>query len=346
MKKILPIFLIIILSINAFSQKMKFQPILVQFGSKSLLEEKGLLYIDNNDNPTKMFIGINEEKYSFLDTISWTYSKNFLVNGESIKSKNINLFVKDVIGYAKFYLNDKLVLETNNGFISHKVDVSNFLIKGNNKLRIDFTPISSSLNYDNNKYNTLASEKRVINRFPQYLFGWDWYPKMLYPSFKELEISNFDDSFYHAFSFEDYFVQTIKIENDTAYMLLNIGEDKHYFQIAHPKLWWPNGMGYSYIYQKSTKDIGYEKTDHDIQFGIRTIELIQDRDSIGQSFYFKINGKPIFVKGANYIQGNKTDIDEIMLAKDLGINMLRIWGGSDYGDEAFYDKCDQYGILV
>ncbi|MFA6200678.1 MAG: sugar-binding domain-containing protein [Bacteroidales bacterium] len=340
MKKVLPIFLIIILSINAFSQKNDYKGSILYIGSKSLLEEKGLLYIDNYDNPTKMFIGTNEKKYSFLDTISWCYSKDFLVNSEILKSKNINIFIEDIIGYAKLYLNDKLVLETNNGFISHKVDVSEFLIKGNNKLRIDFTPISSSLNYDNNKYNTLASEKRVINRFPQYLFGWDWYPKMLYPSFGHLDINSYD------LSFEDYNVQTLKIENDTAYMLLNIGENKHYFQIAKPILWWPNGMGDTYIYSIRTIDIGYNKIDKYIQFGIKTIELIQEKDTIGQSFYFKINGKPMFVKGANYIHQSVSNLDEIKLAKKSGINMLRIWGGSNYGDDDFYNKCDELGILV
>lgn len=340
MKKLLPIILFIILSINTFSQENNFNGLYID--SKSLLEEKGLLYIDNYDNPAKMFIGTNEEKYSFLDTVSWSYNKDFIVNSETLKSRNVNLSIKDIIGNAKLYLNDKFVLESNNGFISYKVDVSDFLIKGNNKLRIDFTPISPSLKYDNNKYNTLASEKRVINRFPQYLFGWDWYPKMLYPSFKNLEIESINKQNEDI----EYNVQTLKIENDTAYMLLNIGEDKHYFQIAHPILWWPNGMGNSYIYQKSTKDIGYEKIDHDILFGVRTIELIQDKDSIGQSFYFKINGKPMFVKGANYIQGSKTNIDEIKLAKESGINMLRIWGGSNYGDDDFFNQCDELGILV
>lgn len=342
MKKLLPILFLIILSFGAFAQRIDDDLILFQFGSNSLLEENGLV----NNNPKKMFIGLNEMKYSFLDTVAWSYSKDFKVNVNKPNKNNVYLFVKDIIGNAKFYLNDNLVLESDNAFISHKVNVTKFLKKGNNKLKVEFTPISPSLNYDNNKYNTLASEKRVINRYPQYLFGWDWYPKMLYPSLSLLEISNFGSSFDNTLHFEDYNVQTLKIENDTAYMVLNIENDTYYFQIANPRLWWPNGMGYSHIYQKRTKDIGYEKIDKDIRFGIRTIELVQEKDSIGQSFYFKINGKPMFVKGANYIKEVKTDIDEIKLAKQLGINMLRIWGGSSYGDYTFYDYCDELGILI
>lgn len=337
MKKILPILFFIILFISACSQKGNREYIYI--GKKSLLYEKGLLFEYFSDKPTKIFIGTNEKKYSFLDTIAWTYKEDFNLNKKFLKNKNQTLYVKKVMGYAKFYLNDKLVLETNNGFKSYEIDIHNFLKKGNNKLKIDFTPISSTLNYDNNKYNTLASEKRVINRYPQYLFGWDWYPKMLYPSFERLIINN------SYLSFEEYYVQTLKIENDTAYMLLNIGEDKHYFKIARPILWYPNGMGSTYTYDIRTIDIGYNKIDKFIQFGIRTIELVQEKDSIGQSFYFKINGKPMFVKGANYIQDNMNYLDELTL-DSLGINMLRVWGGSSYGDEDFYVKCDRLGILV
>ncbi len=306
----------------------------------SLLKEKVVLEKNLFNRPTKIFIGTNEDKYSFLDTVAWTYSKVMYFNKDFVKNKSVNFYIDKVIGSAKFYFNNKLFLETNNGFISYKIDVRKFLKVGNNELKIEFTPISSSLNYDNNKYNTLASEKRVINRFPQYLFGWDWYPKMLYPSFDRIEI-------YSDYKDQDveYYVQTLKIENDTAFMLLNINNDKHYFQITKPKLWWPNGMGEADMYYLATEEIGYNKIDTYIYFGIRTIELVQEKDSIGQSFYFKINGKPMFVKGANYIQDN-TNVLDIFLIKNLGVNMLRVWGGSSYGDKNFYDICDKLGILV
>lgn len=341
MKKLIPILFLIILSFGAFAQEREDLFISIYIGDKSLLDEKGLL-LNFSENPTKMFIGTNEEKYSFLDTVAWSYQQEIDVKKKFLKNRTIYLRVENVIGQAKFYLNDKFILETNNGFRSYKVDIRDFLIKGKNKIRVDFTPISPSLNYDNNKYNTLASEKRVINRYPQYLFGWDWYPKMLYPSFQYLHL----DGTVERNEEVEYNVQTLKIENDTAYMLLNIGEDKHYFQIPNPILWWPNGMGNAYEYDTGTKEIGYNKIDQYIQFAIRTIELVQEKDSIGQSFYFMINGKPMFVKGANYIQESITDRQEIELAQELGINMLRIWGGSSYGDEEFYNHCDALGILV
>ncbi|GAB3432692.1 beta-mannosidase [Niabella aquatica] len=84
------------------------------------------------------------------------------------------------------------------------------------------------------------------------------------------------------------------------------------------------------------------------------VELVQEADSIGRSFYFKIDGKPVYMKGANYIPSEvflprlkKEDYRKIILAaKNANMNMLRIWGGGIYEDDAFYDLCDEYGIYV
>ncbi|TAD86669.1 MAG: glycoside hydrolase family 2 protein [Bacteroidetes bacterium] len=86
----------------------------------------------------------------------------------------------------------------------------------------------------------------------------------------------------------------------------------------------------------------------------RKIELVQEADSVGKSFYFKIDGKPVYVKGANYIPSDvflprlkKEDYRKIVLsAKESNMNMLRVWGGGIYEDDAFYDLCDEYGIMV
>lgn len=356
MKKILPILLFIISSFNAFSQEEDEVEVLdnsyIAIQDQSLLSEKDLIHCDFIDpnQITKLFTLDNESKYRYLDTINWTYCESFNLSRKFLKRKYNWLNITKVQGIAKFYLNNQLVLETNNSFRSYKVDVKKYLKLGNNTLKIQFVPISSVLNYDNNIYNTLASEKRVTVRHPQYKFGWDWHPKILTPSFNWIWIESSDkevDNVHEIGKQFDYYVQTLKIENDTAYMLLNINNDKHYFQIAKPKLWWPNGMGEAFIYDYiNTKEIGYNKIEQDIRFGIRTIELVQEKDSIGQSFYFKINGKPMFVKGANYIKSDCYKFLQLTLASSMGINMLRVWGGSDYGNKEFYVECDELGILV
>jgi beta-mannosidase len=91
-----------------------------------------------------------------------------------------------------------------------------------------------------------------------------------------------------------------------------------------------------------------------LNIGLRTIELIQEKDKTGKSFYFNINGKPVFMKGANVIPPDSflpraTDSvykSIVKSAVDANMNMLRVWGGGVYAEDAFYNECDKNGILV
>ena len=84
------------------------------------------------------------------------------------------------------------------------------------------------------------------------------------------------------------------------------------------------------------------------------IKLIQQKDSIGTSFYFEKDGKPIYAKGANWIPADvflpglkKEDYRRMLQsAKDANMNMLRVWGGGVYEADDFYDLCDSLGIMV
>lgn len=128
------------------------------------------------------------------------------------------------------------------------------------------------------------------------------------------------------------------------------------FTVKNPKLWWSNGLGEPYLYDFRTEvrlndrllDARNEK------IGIRSIRLVNEPDSDGKTFYFELNGVPVFAKGANYIPCDnflprvteaiyeKTVLDAV----NANMNMLRVWGGGTYEDDVFYDLCDRYGILV
>ena len=86
------------------------------------------------------------------------------------------------------------------------------------------------------------------------------------------------------------------------------------------------------------------------------VDLHQEPDSIGQSFTFYKEGKPIFIKGANWIpvhsfpvldSANKARYHYLLCsAKEAGFNMIRVWGGGIYEHDYFYDLCDSLGIMV
>ena len=93
-----------------------------------------------------------------------------------------------------------------------------------------------------------------------------------------------------------------------------------------------------------------------VSVGFRTIELIRtpDADGAGEAFGFRVNGVDTFIKGANWIPdgcfpGNITPTrlrERLTQARDAGFNMLRVWGGGLYETNAFYDLCDELGLMV
>lgn len=92
-----------------------------------------------------------------------------------------------------------------------------------------------------------------------------------------------------------------------------------------------------------------------IRIGFRTLELVEEPLKKGLSFYFRVNGVPIFAKGSNFIPASifpelgakKDTIRHLLLsAKETHMNMLRIWGGGIYESKLFYDLADEYGIML
>jgi beta-mannosidase len=126
--------------------------------------------------------------------------------------------------------------------------------------------------------------------------------------------------------------------------------------IEKPLLWWPNGMGEHPVYEfnVSLSESGKTVDQFVTKAGLRTIKLVQEPDSIGKSFYFEVNGIPVFAKGANYVPADifpsrvTPEHYQTLLksAADANINMLRVWGGGIYESDLFYDLCDKLGIMI
>jgi len=111
-------------------------------------------------------------------------------------------------------------------------------------------------------------------------------------------------------------------------------------------------MGEPHLYAASARlDTGHEVRK---RIGLRTIELRRERDRFGESFEFVVNGQRLWARGANWIPNDSfpsrvTEADyraQVETCRDLGMNMLRVWGGGLYEAEAFYDACDAAGMLV
>lgn len=130
------------------------------------------------------------------------------------------------------------------------------------------------------------------------------------------------------------------------------------FTIADPELWYPTRYGKQPLYTiKATLKDGNEETDtKSKKVGLRKAELIQRplKDQPGTSFFFEVNNIPIFCGGSDWIPADnfipriskEKYHDWVKLVADGNQFMIRVWGGGIYEEQAFYDACDELGILV
>lgn len=135
-------------------------------------------------------------------------------------------------------------------------------------------------------------------------------------------------------------------------------EDHHaiVIQMDRPILWWPRGFGVQHQYRVCIQLFHEQQLldTSETDFGIRTIRLNRSADKHGHTFQFEVNGQPITIKGANWVPPSilpaTQNSDDYALflkqAADANMNMLRVWGGGLYEHSAFYQQCDQLGILV
>ncbi|SHK91038.1 beta-mannosidase [Chitinophaga jiangningensis] len=142
-------------------------------------------------------------------------------------------------------------------------------------------------------------------------------------------------------------------------LILNAGDTtcEASFDVASPLLWWPNGMGGQHLYNATAYLTTEKKTAVDNfkkKIGIRTIEVENKPDAQGESFFVKVNGRAVFMKGSNYIpqdnflprvtKGKYKKLFDDM--QESHFNMVRVWGGGIYENDDFYDLADEKGILV
>ena len=130
------------------------------------------------------------------------------------------------------------------------------------------------------------------------------------------------------------------------------------FHISNPSLWYPIRYGKQPLYTvKATLLSGTEEIDTITKkIGLRRAELVQDplKDQPGSSFFFRINNIPIYCGGSDWIPADnfiprisrERYYDWVKLVADGNQFMIRVWGGGIYEEQAFYDACDELGILV
>lgn len=140
----------------------------------------------------------------------------------------------------------------------------------------------------------------------------------------------------------------------------------------HARLWWPNNLGEQPLYKVKITltcldESGDELTDpveagdaetvleeKEWRLGLRAFTVSTKKDAWGHEFAFEVNGVKFFAMGADYIPEDtiysritRERIEHLIRSSvRANYNTLRVWGGGYYPSDAFYDLCDEYGLIV
>ncbi len=336
----------------------------------------------------------NESTLQWIEEREWTYEKTFTPTREFMEKPFIQLIFYGIDTYAKVFFNDTLVLSTDNMFRRWEVDVKALLKEGENRIHVHFLVpgvetfyVWQGLGYE------LPGGAKVLVRKAGYHYGWDWGPRFVTAGlWQPVELQAWDSArlksvqyvqeqmtrelaqfsaYYEIYSDRPQEAEliistgageTLKKYGHLRVMLIK-GLNKVVipFEIDAPRFWWCNGLGEPYLYSfTNTLKVGRALLDEVVQrVGVRTVEVVVQQDrvpngSYGETFYFKLNGVPVFMKGSNYVPQDsflpRVTSEQyrvlIQSCKAANMNMLRVWGGGVYESDLFYDLCDEAGILV
>jgi beta-mannosidase len=315
----------------------------------------------------------------------WVATTRFDV--EKIEEGEYHLRIDYLDTVADISVNGVHVLHAENCFRRYRPDVTKTLKVGENVVEV---VLHSNTKAANEKQAAQpfyipysVSNNPIPNgnmlRKPQCHFGWDWNlaivpfglcgrfevqhrPEVhLFDDFKVIQNHNEDGTVEIDI---DYFIGCTvgrelriltsfggEVKEQVFVSQLDYLHERVSFRIAEPKLWWPNGQGGQYLYEAT---VSCDSQIARQSVGLRKVELITDKDETGSRFAFKVNGREVFCKGANWIPADALpsaatpELTRKLLqaAKDANMNMIRVWGGGYYEQDFFYDICDEFGLLV
>src|SRR6056300_1293970 len=141
------------------------------------------------------FYRLNEHELQWIDKEQWIYKTQFDISSTVFNHENIFLEFQGLDTYAKVYLNEHLILTSDNMFRKHSVPVKELLQNESNELRVEFdSPLEIGID-KHDKYNFLFPKSgndlaeigkvegnkqvSIFSRKAGYHFGWDWGPRLV-----------------------------------------------------------------------------------------------------------------------------------------------------------------------
>lgn len=329
------------------------------------------------------FYGQNEAQLQWIEECDWEYSTEFDASDALLAADHIDLVADGLDTLATVSLNGQVIAETSNMFVGLRCTVGGLLKKQGNQLLVRFAnPMDYIRAREGKPLSPIACDPiggRQQIRKQQCAFGWDWGPRFASSGI-------WRDIYLEAWSsarIEDYKVEqthspagvSVRVIPEllgaggatlcTARLLFGdviVAESSSreveglVLMVEKPELWWPNGQGAQPVYRlelELTDEAGALLDSRSQALGLCEVLLDRQKDEWGESFQFKVNGRVIFAKGANWIpshcfvnEGEELAMDALDSARDANMNMIRVWGGGVYESDTFFQRCLENGLLI
>ena len=323
------------------------------------------------------FWGSNEAELQWIEERDWDYRCKFTLDEELLCQEHLELVADGLDTIAGIRLNGHSIGQTANMFVGYRFAIGKWLKPGQNLLEIR---LGSPLAYirarqrpdDQKEWNDAVGGSSHIRK-EGCSFGWDWGPRFATCGiYKALRVEAWSGARIESVRItQEHCKNSVALQVKTKLQGTGGGEihgtvsldgkmvteiRQGRARIAFPRLWWPRDHGDQPLYTV-TLELFHEGKLVDSwseRIGLRTIALDRHADKWGESFQFVVNGRPIFMKGANWIPAHSfvTEVkrehydDLLTSATDAHMNMIRVWGGGIYEMDDFYDLCDEKGVLV
>ncbi|NBZ87864.1 beta-mannosidase [Stagnihabitans tardus] len=318
------------------------------------------------------YFGRNEYGLRWISNSTWVARRSF-----TVPRTDLVLVASMLDTLVSVAVNGVTVLTSDNMFLSHRVDLSGALRVGENEITLTFGNVveEAARRQAAQRYfvpfsaNNTPIHNGNMLRKPSCDFGWDWnialapfgvygdlYLEEAGPRIDHLVISQAHEPgkatvTVEARSEEEGAEVSFALCGVHARAVVRKGVARAVLPVENPALWWPAGQGAQPLHELVVK-LGAHRLTRRI--GLRQMELVTEKDAVGLGFKFRVNGRDVFAKGANWIPQdalsgriNAEDTRGLLQsAVDANMNMIRVWGGGRYEPTWFYDLCDELGLMV
>lgn len=306
----------------------------------------------------------------------YVYQRTFTVTEAQLAHAHVELVCEGLDTLAHVSLNGREIAFADNMHITWVWDVKEQLHAGENTLEIRFdSPILYCAKKAEEAPGWESSDATPGFRHlrkAHCMFGWDWGPRLpdagiWRPIFlRTWDAARLENALMLQTHHDGVVDVTIRpeITGESAWSAEITAPDgeviiipettaaEQVIAIQNPQLWWPNGLGKQPLYRVTVR---LATGDTRVwRIGLRTMTVSREKDEWGEEFCHVVNGMKVFAMGADYIPEDNilarvTPERTRRLLEDCkaaNFNAIRVWGGGYYPDDAFYDICDELGLMV